>query len=196
MADARTVKTLTFLLAAMTVGAFLVMLMETAPIRPSAEPLAAYGTTDGRQTADVIRPRNFPLQHAKWQNIVVHTTGAEGRDVARRSHFIISPRNDGKRAIHATELWHNQMAGNHVYIPDRDFNADSIGICLQGDFAHQPPSATQFQALIDLVRDLQRTCAIEPANVYLHRDLDPRSPSPGRSFPARAFSRNLLTTTR
>ena len=47
MADARTVKTLTFLLAAMTVGAFLVMLMETAPIRPSAEPLAAYGTTDG-----------------------------------------------------------------------------------------------------------------------------------------------------
>ena len=195
MASERTVKTLTALLAAMTAGAFALMLMESDTVRRPAEPLAAYGTTDGRPADAVPQPEAIALQQAKWRNIIVHSTGAEGDAIAQRCHFVIAEGPNGEPVIHATELWHNQMAGNHVYTPDHDFNADSLGICLLGDYTHQPPTEAAIEKLIALTTGLQRTCGIRAQNVHLFQSLA-RSDSPGRAFPARAFQARLLDIAR
>ncbi|MHC4985050.1 MAG: peptidoglycan recognition protein family protein [Planctomycetota bacterium] len=192
MASERTVRTLTALLAAMTAGAFALMLMETDTVRPTAEPLAAFGTADGQIPDEVTHPRAIPLQQAKWRNIIIHATGAEGEDIAERCHFVIAPGPDGQPVVHVTDLWHNQLAGHHVYTSDRDFNADSIGICLLGDYQHQPPTQAMMDELVSLTRAVQRTCGIGRQYVYLYRDLDSRSPSPGLAFPIGSFSRRLL----
>jgi hypothetical protein len=191
MASERTVKTLTALLAAMTAGAFALMLMESDTVRRPAEPLAAYGTTDGLPADAVPQPEAIALQKAKWDKIIVHSTGAEGDAIAQRCHFVIAEGPNGEPVIHATELWHNQMAGNHVHTPDQNYNADSIGICLLGDYTHQPPTEAVFEKLIALTTGLQRLCDIESGSVFLFRSLA-ASNSPGRAFPARAFEARLL----
>ncbi|MHC4562987.1 MAG: peptidoglycan recognition protein family protein [Planctomycetota bacterium] len=192
MVNPRTINMLVCLIGAMTVGTFVLMMMETDPIQPSSEPLAALGTVEGCAAGDVIRPRNLPLQQAKWRNIVVHTTGAEGDAIARQCHFLIAPGRDGKPRIQATTLWHDQMSANHVRAADETFNADSIGVCLSGDYSRRAPSRSQFQALVMLIQDLQRACSIRRANVYLLSDLDSRIDSPGRAFPSDELTTHLL----
>jgi len=192
MIGSRTFRTLTALLLAMTVGALILMLMETAPIQTKANYLAALAPApDG--AASVVADTDVPAQPAKWRNVVVHSTGGEPADIAQRTHFVIEAGpNGGPVTIRATALWKRQMEGHHVYVPWRDFNADSIGICLVGDFSRRPPAESQFQGLLRLVKTLQGSFRIPADRVYLLNDLDAGSASPGREFPARRFAENLL----
>ncbi len=188
MANQRTIATLVVLLVAMTAGAFLLMLMETAPIRPNAEPLAAYGSAGA--DASWLTPQNISLREAKWQKIVIHATGAEG-DIAQWCHFRVGVDANSKPYVFATKLWDDQLAGRHVFTADDDFNADSIGVVLEGDFGRLGPSEALLSTLIRLTRQLRRACRITEANVYLYRDLDPHTDSPGQAFPEQRFFRNL-----
>ena len=77
-------------------------------------------------------------------------------------------------------------------LPWRDFNADSVGVCLAGDFSRRPPSPEQFELLVLLVLAVQLACNIPADHVYLHSDLDKRTDSPGRAFPVRQFAARLL----
>ena len=187
MLRSRTIKTLTALLISMTVGAFALMILETAPVRPPSQSLAAIGPLQG-QLPRLINQTAVPLQAIKWRNIVVHGSEAEDADIAQRCHFVIAL----DAEVRANDLWRRQLSGYHVYVPGRDLNADSIGICLMGDFTQNPPSQSQLAALTDLTIALQRALRIPADRVYLNCDLNAYSRSPGLAFPKAAFNQTLL----
>lgn len=186
MLGSRTIKTLVALLASMTIGAFALLFLDTGPSREVSQRLAAIAAPAGH-AGRVLEDTAVPLQPIKWRNVVVHASGAEAADIAERCHFVIHQ--DGQ--IQATPLWQRQLSGHHVYVPGRDFNADSIGICLVGEFSRQRPAQQQFAALIDLMHAIQPTFQIPADRVYLHSELDAYSNSPGMAFPAQQFAKRL-----
>ncbi|MCK4601914.1 MAG: N-acetylmuramoyl-L-alanine amidase [Phycisphaerae bacterium] len=202
MPRSRTIKTLAALVAAMTVGAFALTVMETAPIRPGIKDLAAVAASD-QGPEGIVKQTDVEIQRVKWANIIVHSS-ASRRNIESQCHFVIAPRRPGSSQTEsddqtvtvATNLWKRQAEGYHIYVPGYDFTANSIGICLRGDFSHRRPAAATLDALVALVRVLQQECGISPDHVYLHSDLISGSNSPGRAFPARTFSASLLRPSR
>ena len=68
-----------------------------------------------------------------------------------------------------------------------EHNADTVGICLDGDFSVQIPLPKQLEALnslLDLLFDFYGWDVYEEfwERVYFHRDLDKENPCPGRNF--------------
>ena len=191
MIRSRMIKTLVALIAAMTVGTLALVLMETAPVHPTVIHLSAV-VSPADDSSDVISHTDAAIRPGRWRSIVVHTA-AEGLDADGECHFIVErqPAEDG-RFVRATGLWNRQGEGNHVFAAGYNWNADSIGIYLADDFNQAGPSARQFKAIMSLVRSLQQTCGITADRVYLNRDIDPRSLSPGAAFPAETFNANLL----
>ena len=184
MFSARTGKVLASLLVAMTTGALLLMLMESDPPRPSESDLAGAQALVLDDTQEIS-----PI----WKRVVIHASEGGKDTLPSRCHFIVrsSPDSDG-RWIVPTNLWRQQEPGQHIYVPEKDFNADSIGVCLEGEFDVVPPSKGQFQALVRLVRELQRSCNIPAENVFLRRQLHDQPPLPGNAFPVGTFDRSLL----
>ena len=86
-------------------------------------------------------------------------------------HFVIAP--DG--VIHNTR-W-IQRVGAHT----RGHNLDSVGIALIGNFERETPTSAQVNALVTLLKDLQREYGI--ARLQLHGDLTPTK-CPGRNLRA------------
>ena len=193
MFGSRTVKTLVALCVAMFLGASVLILMETAPIRPASGDLAAVGG-HGEVSAALVARTDLPLQRIKWRNIVIHSTApGEQQDIASRCHFVIDSDETGGPGARATMLWDRQAEGYHVAgVSWRDFNTDSVGVCLVGDFSRRRPSSRQIELLVELVRAIQRACNIPADHVYLHSDLDRRTDSPGAAFPVREFTARLL----
>lgn len=189
MPGSRTIKSLTALVASMTVGTLALMLLETAPIRPTDDTSLAAVSTDSRRTGQQVFTTQVPLKTETWRNVVIHSTGHQGAGISEQSHFVISA--DGEVCT-ATDLWRRQVSGSHIFAPGRNWNADTIGITLEGDFMFDPPSEKQFEMLTALVRTLQQACDIPAGRVYLHGELVPRSRSPGEAFPAEQFNRRLL----
>lgn len=186
MIDARTTKVLGALLVSMTAGALLLMALESEPPRPDRDELAiATGANLDRQDWTITHP---------WKRIVIHASRGGRDSLPGRCHFVIdaAPLQPNTGIIRPTDLWQRQVPGHHVYVPGHDFNADSVGICLMGDFSRQSPPDVQFHALVALVRKLQRTCHIPADSVYLHSELNPDKPSPGPAFPVGSFNDRLL----
>lgn len=179
------------LLAAMTVGVFALMLMETEPYQPAVS-LTAIGA--GSRVTSIISDTEVPINSAKWCNIVVHAATAEGIDVVEQCHFVVTLAGDGsdEAELQATALWRAQRAGHQTDRLGDDFNAESIGVCLVGDFSTNPPTAAQFNELMMLVRALQKNLRIGFDRVYLLGDIEPLSRSPGEAFPVRAFEQHLV----
>ncbi|MBN1555119.1 MAG: N-acetylmuramoyl-L-alanine amidase [Phycisphaerae bacterium] len=184
MFSARTGKVLASLLVAMTIGALLLMLMESEPPRPSESDLAGIRGAVLEETQTLANI---------WRRVVIHASDG-GRDtLPSRCHFIVRSTPDAEgRWITPTGLWRQQTPGQHIYVPGKEFNADSIGVCLIGNFDVTPPSRGQFQALLRLVRELQRSCSIPAEGVYLRRQLHDQPPLPGNAFPVGTFDRGLL----
>jgi hypothetical protein len=184
-------KTLVALVAAMTVGSIALILMETAPIRPPVADLSAVARPSDDFAQTVWRTAET-VKVAKWRHLIVHTS-AEPLDAEFNCHFVVerTARPDGG-LLRATTLWNRQVNGNHVFTGGYNWNTDSIAILLVGDFSRTAPSAEQMAALLKLVQSLQQTCGITADRVYLARDIDPRSNSPGAAFPAQEFNDSLL----
>ena len=185
MFEPRTVKTLTALFFAMTVGALVLMLMDVEPIQPPGTHLTAVAANEEAQLP-VIAQTEVPLR--KWRSIVVHTS-VEGRAVVANCHFIID---GGAIDVRSTAHWEQQRAGRHVPGRGSDWNTESIGICLMGDFALRRPSQVQWQSLMKLVTDLQQQFDIPSSRVYLYRDIGGRGNSPGKAFPQTEFHEQLV----
>lgn len=191
MVESRTIKTLVALLVAMTVGSMALVLMETAPAHPPVTHLAAVANP-ADDSSEIISQTTATLRAGKWRNIVVHTS-AEGLDSDHECHFVVEPTASGEgRCARATVLWKGQNDGTHVFAAGHNWNSDSIGVYVVGDFARIGPTRPQFQALLSLVRSLQQTCGITADRVYLSRDIDPRGGSPGPAFPVTLFNNGLL----
>jgi len=176
------------LLVAMTVGAIVLTALQTSPIRPNSSELAQIGEPGQRGAAEAAFDTDVPMQPTKWRNVVLHGSAAERGQIADQCHFVIG---EGG-AVVVTGRWKQQVSGNHVQAGGRDWNADSIGICLMGDLDRQGPSRKQYQSLLLLVGTLQQYFNISADHVYLYRHLNARTRSPGEAFPAEDFASCLL----
>jgi hypothetical protein len=197
MFGSRTIKTLAALLAAMTAGAISLMVLEKAPLRPAVAMAATPRPATLDNIAEIVRNGNdVPLSADMWHKIIIHTTGRdEIDDIASRCHFVIKKgQGSDECTVEATDLWRRQAPGRHVLVTGFDHNYDSIAICIEGDFAQGAPTNAQFDALVKLVQTLQGKFGIGPSRVYLHRDVDARSKSPGDAFPADKFADSLLAS--
>ena len=182
------IKTLVALVASMTLGTFTLTIMRTDPLQPEKRTtLAAMKAKSAADLSPIVSQTAIPLDQDNWQRLVVHSTGAEGAQLAQRCHFVIETTNNGYAKITATNLWSNQLqavaTGN---------DANEISVCLKGDFSQNRPRERTFVALIRLVRELQKQCNIRGSNVYLRSELPGRIASPGRAFPSQRFASHLL----
>jgi hypothetical protein len=170
MAGSRTIKTLTALLFAMTLGSFLLMLLATESMPPTsiAANIRDPGAT-GDEVMGLIRQTKYPLRQ-NWQNVIIHSSNVEPADIVRRVHFVI----DANGNIAQTDLWSRQMDGNHVYIYGGDWNSVSIGVLVMTDSSRKRLQV-QSDALEKLIEGLRQSCRIDDARVYRHAQL-PNSP--------------------
>ncbi len=185
MGRSRTIKVLAALLAAMTVGALALMVLETSPLSPPISHAAMQ--TSGSASADAVFSTDF-IQPTMWRNIIVHGSQSEAGQLDSQSHFVIDPAGD----VAVSDLWKNQLAGQHVLLPGRDWNVDSIGISLTGPLETRRPTTSQYRSLLVLVATLQQRLNISGDHVYLYRHLDASTRSPGNAFPAADFASRLL----
>lgn len=182
MIDARTTKVLGALLVAMTIGALLLMAMESEPPRPSSNALASIRSSAGVDLGNVSR---------KWRRIVLHASPGGKDTLPQRCHFVVYAKPDANGLwVRPTARWEKQIPGHHVYVKGQDFNSDSIGVCLIGDFSKQGPGTEQFEALLSIVRSLQNKCSIKSDNIYLSSELKSGT-RPGLAFPVGEFKSRL-----
>jgi LysM repeat protein len=147
-----------------------------------------------------------PVAPRRWKNIVIHHSGTKvgsGKNMDRYHreerhmenglayHFVIGNgrgMRDGE--IFVGRRWTAQLDGGHLAIPA--LNANSLGICLVGDFSKNRPTARQLDALEALCRALMRKTRVTRENVTTHRLIHPRhTQCPGKRFPAAEFARRL-----
>jgi hypothetical protein len=186
----RTVKTLTALFFAMTLGTLLLMWMDVEPIRAPGTHLTALAASEETPLAVIAHTRK-PIS-SKWQRIVIHSS-VEGPSAVEGSHFIVDPRSAGDSLnVRATDCWQDQSESGHVAGSGHDWNKACIGICLSGDFSRTPPTPEQMQSLKKLVTDLQRRFGIPASRVYSYRDISSKSNSPGAAFPEKELAAALL----
>ena len=188
MGGSRTVKTLTALFVSMTFGALALMMLETPPISATAQPLAVLSPPPAG-AAEVVYDTAAAISRGKWTYVVVNSAPDRSSPVAQGCHFIVDRDSTGAWRVIATENWRNQQAGRFITGYYKSF---SVGVCIIGDFSAQTPDKGQFDRLVELVNALQDICRIPADKVYLMSDLDVRSTSPGRVFPAATFSARLL----
>ena len=187
------INTLVGLLAALTVGTIILMVLETDPVVPKVRSLIAASDDDPMQ---IVRQTDKPLRSGKWENVVVHATGNEGASIARLCHFVIAPGDGDDFKVESTTLWRAQAHSLHVLGPNEHLSESSIAVCLVGDFTANRPPEKQLRQLLALVRSLQFDFRIAKGHVYLYRDLDTGTFSPGRAFPESTFTARLLRTGR
>ena len=187
------INTLVGLLAALTVGTIILMVMETDPVVPKVRSLIATSDDDPMR---IVRDTDVPLHGQAWENIVIHATGSEGPEITRLCHFIIAPGAEGGEGfnIESTSLWRTQGHSLHVLGTNEHLRQSSIAVCLVGDYKADRPPERQLRQLLALVRSLQFYFQIAKGHVYLYRDLDTGTFSPGRAFPASSFTARLLRT--
>ena len=161
MAGSRTIKTLTALLAAMTIGAFALMLMQSdlpVPDNP------AFITAPSSDVQELIVNRPYHVSEA-WRNVILHSSYGEVDDINQRCHFII----DSSGNITATPRWIRQEAGDQV--GGGDWNASSIGVVLASD-GRRKITQNQNDALARLIQGLQNRFNIPRGRVYRHGDIN------------------------
>lgn len=166
---------------------------------------------EGEAPAD-LQPESAAIERGRWRSIVIHHSGQPGGtpesiDREHRSygyaslgyHFLIgNGAGLGDGVVFAGPRWHRQQAGAHVapraagMLPTaEELNRTGIGICVIGDGNRRDFSPRQVRETIALVRRLQWELGIPASSVHLHSSLT-EVRSPGKFFPAAAFSAALL----
>jgi N-acetyl-anhydromuramyl-L-alanine amidase AmpD len=153
--------------------------------------------TSGVETVEAVFNTKKPIDHARWQAIVIHDSGSPlgtyaSLDAQARAnglkgvgnHFVIGNGkgiDDGQVII--GRRWSEQAPGAHAAGSKGDwFNSHSIGICLIGDGNRSRPTPAQMRSLVKLADALAREFKIPADRVYLHSQIAPTD-DPGRLFP-------------
>jgi N-acetylmuramoyl-L-alanine amidase len=143
---------------------------------------------------------SYLAAHRRWKSIVVHCSGtgsgnAQSLDKFYRQkhelkdglpyHFVVcNGKGSPDGAIEVGSRWLRDLTGAHCQ--SSTMNADSIGICVIGDFDSALPSKTQAQALVGLIHSLQTEFQIPSQRVYGHSEVDQvKTDCPGARFSMR-----------
>jgi len=142
----------------------------------------------------INRPR---INTTKWKNIIVHhsATGngnAKIFDAAHRRrgmenglayHFVICNGTNGSAdgKVEVGARWLRQIKGGHV--KSETYNANSVGICVVGNFQETWVTRRQQASLIALVDYLKNTTLRGRPRFRVHRELE-QTVCPGKNFPA------------
>ncbi|MCE5279578.1 MAG: peptidoglycan recognition family protein [Planctomycetaceae bacterium] len=190
MVEPRTVKTLLALLISMTSGALLLWMMSGDPLPPGE--IAAVVVAPQPPVLDAkLLDTDAPMLPSRWRHIVIHSSPSVESDIARRCHFVVVESSNGT-AVHASALWKRQAAGLGVAGQPASFNAETISVCLIGDFSKVAPGPEQYKALVALTQLLQGApLNINHSHVYLRCELD-GSDAPGLAFPVESFTKQLI----
>lgn len=103
--------------------------------------------------------------------------------------------NSGDGVVEETFRWREQREGAHTGgTPNNWANEEGIGICLVGDFNQKGPTKKQMDALVNLVRPLQKKYGISKSRVFGHGTTPGRghdTDCPGNNFPMSKFKSML-----
>lgn len=170
----RVAKVLVALLGAMTVGAFVLLVLEGRPVPAGAFSLSSYSQLDS--ISDALQSNKAP-QKGAWRSIEVsysYTTGGNPSQIAALQklssvddlnfHFLIcNSRGASDGRIDATARWLNQRP----CVPNSKWVGDefTIRVCIVGDDAGNRPSDTQLQRLGEVVDRLTHKFGISQQNV-------------------------------
>ena len=143
----------------------------------------------------INRPR---VNATKWKNIIAHhsATGngnAKIFDAAHRRrgmenglayHFVICNGTNGcaDGKVEVGPRWLRQIKGGHV--KSETYNANSIGICVVGNFQEGWVTRRQEASLVALIDYLKNTVLKGKPRFRVHRELE-QTACPGRNFPAK-----------
>ena len=170
----RVARVLVALLAAMTVGAFVLLLLEGKPVPAGAFSLSSYSQLDS--VGDAIHSEKTPRK-GSWRTIDIsytYTTGGNLQQIATLNrlagpedlnfHFLIcNGRSASDGAIASTARWQKQLP----CIQGGGWNGNefTIRICIVGDDAGNPPTDTQVRRLAATVQALCRKFEISQHDV-------------------------------
>ncbi len=98
-----------------------------------------------------------------------------GIELARNQYEIMCGRMPSKRGAHCHGL-----------------NNNSLGVCMVGNFTHNPPPPEQWTLTVKLVKYLREEFNIPLQNVVGHRDAQENRSCPGRMFDMGKFRADLL----
>ena len=142
------------------------------------------------------------IKDRRWKYIVIHHSGtrrgsASGMDRYHREerhmenglayHFVIgNGRGMPNGKIEIGHRWKKQKNGGHL--ASELLNAQSIGICLVGDFERDKPSKKQLESLYSLCKYLTRTCNLPATAIRSHAQINTKpTHCPGKRFPMDRF---------
>ncbi|MBG31159.1 MAG: hypothetical protein CMI31_14350 [Opitutae bacterium] len=143
----------------------------------------------------------------KWKRIVIHHSATNVDDAENMHqvhknqrkmknglayHFVIS--NGSRKAkdgeIYIGGRWKNQFDGGHV--KRLQWNKESIGICLIGNFETRRPTAAQLKSLEGLCRYLAAKTGIPDSKITSHKCLHPgHTVCPGKHFSLKDLLKKL-----
>ncbi len=118
------------------------------------------------ESLPTVLDTDVPIKELNWRRIVVHSS-PQGKSTAS-CHFAVlgGPGANGSLIV-SSQLWKTQTCA-----AASDYEADTIAICMIGDFTVKLPSKQQFLALKRLLQDLQKLCRIAPENIRFSQQLD------------------------
>jgi hypothetical protein len=176
----------------------------TVQIQSDRQPSSRFRTAEWRALTRLAHAQGwFPRRAAispRWTTIVIHHSAtdrgnAEVFDSAHRArgwdelgyHFVIGNGSDSPEgSVEVGPRWRKQKHGAHCRTDDNYFNEHGIGICLVGDFSHEPPSLAQMRSLHQLLRFLMIACDIPAERITSHRCVTHKTACPGACFPLTA----------
>ena len=134
----------------------------------------------------------------KWKNIIAHHSATNngnakifnaahrrrGMENGLAYHFVIGNGTNGTAdgKVEVGGRWMRQIMGGHV--KSKTYNANSIGICLVGNFETKHPSKKQMAALIELIDYLKNKTLRGRPKFMVHRELE-QTVCPGKNFPVK-----------
>lgn len=143
---------------------------------------------------EITKPKLAP---GKWQNIIAHhsaTTNGnaiifdehhrirQGREHGLAYHFVIGNGTDSRDGkVETGGRWLKQVNGGHV--SSAAYNANSIGICMVGNFEKTRPTKRQLVSLIELTDYLKNRLFHGRLKFLVHKELE-KTLCPGRYFPS------------
>jgi len=143
---------------------------------------------------EITKPK---LNARKWRHIIAHHSATpngnakifdtfhrqKGMENGLAYHFVIgNGSNSGDGEVEIGGRWLRQLNGGHVR--SETHNANSIGICVVGNFERRKPTRKQATALIELTDYLMNRMLRGRPKFMVHRDLE-QTLCPGRHFPVK-----------